>query len=155
MIRWLVLAWALALTSCQTLSGNPAADITTTAAKTDLGKVVVQGLLDATYDLDQAVAVGALPKSDPAPGCFHAVLTQLGLDPANPAPAGSSFTPKISDLISLGSVLYVRAQQLKGAQGGGIQVPADCKLLVAQFMLDAAAYGAKGLPGGGLAIPFK
>lgn len=154
-MKWLLLVGALALTACQTLSANPAADITTNVAKTDLGKVIIQGLLDATSNLDQAVTVGALPKSDPAPGCFHAVLTQLGIDPANPAPAGASFTPKESDLISLGSVLYIRAQQLKAAQGGGIQVPADCKLLVAQFMLDAAAYGAKGLPGGGLAIPFK
>src|SRR5258707_2824765 len=81
------------LAGCSTISANPIQDV----PKGQLGGVIVKGLLDATYNLDQAVLVGALPKGDPAPGCFHAVLTQLGVDPANPAPASSSFSPKVSD----------------------------------------------------------
>ena len=134
------------LAGCTTISANPLQDL----PKTQLGGVVIQGLQDATFNLDSAVAVGALPKTDPAPGCFHGILTTLGADPANPAPAAASFTPKVSDLISAGSVLYIRAQQLKQAQGSGISVPSSCKLLITDFLLDAAAGGVLAFPGGGL-----
>jgi hypothetical protein len=142
----------LAVTSgCATISANPLEDL----PKGTLGGVVIRGLQDATFNLDSAVTVGALDATDPAPKCFHSILTQLGADPANPAPAGSSFTPKVSDLISFGSVLYIRAQQLKKAQGAGVAVPTDCKVLVTNFLLDAAGAGVKGLPGGGLLPTMK
>lgn len=142
----LTLVLILALAGCTTISANPLQDL----PKTHLGGVVIQGLQDASFNLDSAVTVGALTAADPAPPCFHAVLTRLGADPANPAPPGASFTPKVSDLISAGSVLYIRAQQLKQAQGTGITVPSSCKLLITDFLLDAAGAGVSGLPGGGL-----
>jgi hypothetical protein len=128
------------------ISANPIQDVQTGP----MGRVVQQGLLDATSNLDQAVQVGALSADDPAPKCFHGFLGQLGIDPAHPVSPAASFTPKVSDLISAGSVLYIRAKQLQKLQGGGVSVPTDCKVLIAQFMLDAAAAQTKALPGGGL-----
>lgn len=156
MIRYVSLLLILIFAGCATapISADPIRDILPSGPGT-LGGVVVAGLLDATFNLDSAVKVGALDATDPAPKCFHGVLTQLGVDPANPVPPGQSFTPKVSDLISAGSVLYIRARQLQKAQGQGVSVPAGCKELIAQFLLDAAAAGVKGLPGGGLAIPFR
>lgn len=152
----------VAFVGCSTpISGNPVQDLAQQAAKPlapsvpSLGGVVLQGLQDATWNLDQAVAVGALDKADPAPGCFHGMLGQLGMDPANPAPPAASFEPKVSDLISAGSVLYIRVQQAKKLQGGGIAVAPSCKELIAQFMLDAAAAGANALPGGGALIKLR
>jgi hypothetical protein len=144
--RLVVVLLTLALAGCSTISGDPLQDV----PKGPLGRVVIQGLQDATFNLDSAVTVGALSADDPAPKCFHSILVQLGADPASPAAPGASFTPKVSDLISFGSVLYIRAQQLKKSQGGGISVPSDCKVLMTNFLLDAAGAGVKGLPGGGL-----
>ncbi len=144
----------LALVGCTTpISGTLTKDITAVvapAAPGHLGGVVIQGLTDAAYNLDQAVVVGALDKTDPAPACFHGMLAQLGVEVPAGAVAPASFTPKVSDLISAGSVLYIRAAQLRRLRGGGIAVPTPCKELVAQFMLDAAAASTDLLPGGGL-----
>lgn len=141
-----ILSMLVLAAGCTTISANPIQDL----PKTQLGGVVIQGLQDASFNLDSAVTVGALTATDPAPPCFHAVLTRLGADPTNPVPPGASFTPKVSDLISAGSVLYIRAQQLKQAQGAGVTVPTSCKLLITDFLLDAAGAGVSGLPGGGL-----
>ena len=146
----------LMLAGCSSVSGNVVQDVVNPPNKDDLvAKAIIQGIQNATYNFDMAVQVGALPKSDPAAGCFHNLETQLGIDPQNPPPAGSSFTPKVTDVISLGSVLYIRAQQLQSLQGGGIQVPSDCKALIGTVTMDALRAGIKGLPGGGNAILFK
>ncbi len=144
-------ALGLATGCTGTISGNPLDDL----PKGRLGGVIVQGLQDASFNLDSAVTVGALAATDPAPPCFHSVLGQIGADPTAPMPPGQSFTPKVSDLISAGSVLYIRAQQAKAAQRTGVTIPPPCKVLITDFLLDAAALGVKGFPGGGLAIPVR
>jgi hypothetical protein len=134
---------------CSSISANLAVDAG--AGSGPLGKAIQQGLLDATFNLDSAVKVGALDAIDPAPPCFHGVLQQLGIDPSLPTQGpGTSFTPKVSDLISAGSVLYIRAQQLRKLQGAGVQTPVACKALIGQFLIDAAGAGVKIQPGGGL-----
>lgn len=150
----LVACLALTLVSCTTISANPAKD--TLVASGRVGGVVQQGLLDATFNLDSAVKVGALDASDPAPACFHSVLQQLGIDPSMPAQGpDTSFVPRRSDLISEGSILYIRARQLQKLQGAGVTTPPACKALIGQFLLDAAAAGLKVQPGGGLLVPFR
>ncbi len=143
-----------ALAGCTApISGSLTKDITATVAPATpghLGGVVIQGLTDAAFNLDEAVRVGALDKTDPAPACFHGMLTQLGVEVPAGAVAPASFTPKVSDLISAGSILYIRAQQLKKLRGGGISVPSSCKELISTFMLDAAAASTDLLPGGGI-----
>jgi hypothetical protein len=146
----IIVCFAL-LAGCTTISANPARDALASSGK--VGTTVQQGLLDASSNLDQAIAVGALDKADPAAACLHGVLQQLGIDPTLPVQGpGTSFTPKISDLISLGSVLYIRAQQLQKLQGAGVITPPSCKALIGQFVLDAAAAGVRNQPGGGLPI---
>jgi len=81
------------------ISANIAKDVLPSGPGT-LGGVVVEGLVNATWNLDQAVVVGALKADDPAPKCFHSILKQLGVDPAQTAAPGPSFVPKVSDLIS-------------------------------------------------------
>ena len=149
---WLgLICFACLVAGCAEISANPMRDL----PHGNLGGVVIRGLQDATFNLDSAVKVGALEATDPAPKCFHGVLAQLGADPSAPTPPGASFEPKVSDLISFGSILYIRAQQLKKVQGGGVAVPTDCKVLITNFLLDAAGAGVKGLPGGGLLPTFR
>ena len=140
---------ALGTVGCGSISKDLGADISGATPSAARPGTVTQGLLDAAYNLDQAVTVGALDATDPAPACVHGVLKDLGIDPANPSTPLPSFTPRVSDLISAGAVLYVRVQQAKRLQGG-IVVPADCKALIGQFVMDAAAAGIKVFPGTGL-----
>ena len=95
MRHMLALVLLLALAGCTTISANPIADL----PKTHLGGVVIQGLQDASFNLDSAVTVGALTAADPAPPCFHAVLTRLGADPANPTPTGAEAVRAAVDAI--------------------------------------------------------
>lgn len=158
------LGLALVLGACtNSISSNPLKDLvdagqppaTTTApiagtpAPAPAANVIVTDIQSASFDLDQAVAVGALTADDPAPKCLHGVMTQLGIDPANPPAANASFTPKNDGLVSAGAILYIRAQQIKRA-GGAITVPVDCKSLIGQLVIDAGSAQAKALPGGGL-----
>jgi hypothetical protein len=158
----LVLIPLALLVGCSTtpISANVAKDVLAAVPKPvsgpSFGGVVQQGLLDASYNLDQGVAVGALDATDPLPGCLHGVLQQLGIDPTVPAPGpGKSFTPRVSDLISEGSVLYIRARQVQKLQGAGVQTPVACKASIGQLMIDAAGAGLKVQPGGGLVVPLR
>ena len=142
-MRFSVGLLAMMLVGCTAISANPIRDV----AKGPVGDVVVKGLQDAAFNLDSAVKVGALSADDPAPACLHAVLTKLGADPANPVPPGASFAPRVSDLISAGSVAYIRLQQLKKAQGAGIAVPVPCEAIIGRLLIDTASGAASVLPG--------
>ena len=52
----------------------------------------------------------------------------------------ASFTPRVTDLVSEGAVLYIEAQQAKRLVGGGaITIDPSCKALIGQFVLDAGS----------------
>ena len=123
---------------------------------TGINSQVITGLQDSAYNFDNAMAIGALPANDPASNCVHGVLKQLGADvvvtPAGYTPVvlpngqpATSFTPRVSDLISSGSVVYILAQQAKQLQAGGLgaSVPMGCTALVGQIVIDAAKAGIK------------
>lgn len=114
--------------------------------------VIANDLKAAVYNLDQAIAIGVLPEDDPAAGCLHGVLSDLGLD--GTATAAQSFQPKRDGLISEGAVLYIRAQQAKKARANRIVLPKDCKAIIGQIVIDAAKVASRGarslIPGGGL-----
>ena len=104
---------------------------------TGLADTVTTGITNADYNLGQAMQLGILPATDPAKACLDSVSTQLGIGGTAPA----SFTPKVSDLISAGSVGYIYAQQVKQllANGGsGLAVSATCQQLVGQIVIDSA-----------------
>lgn len=166
-MRLAILAAACLLAACTAsnppppISASPAQDAAAAASVLapssgpSLQGTVTQGLQDASWNMDQAVIVGALDANDPAPACLHSVLTDLGLDPAKPASPAASFVPRVSDLISGGAVLYIRAQQAKKlAAGGGPTFSIPCKALVGQLVIDAgkaaAQVGGNTLPGAGV-----
>lgn len=160
MKRLIPLTIAAALAACAgstlpppPISANPVQNIQQAVAATPIGQTVVQGLQDAEWNLDQAIVVGALPSDDPADACMHSALTQAGIEPGSTAAPAPSFVPKVSDLISGGSVLYILAQQAKAVQGGGINVPVPCEALVGKFVLDAGALGLQAAPAAISAVP--
>jgi hypothetical protein len=154
-MRKLLVLCALALAACSSpppISSNPVQTVTNAVSQTQVGKTVQQGLLDSEWNLDQAIAIGVLPANDPADACLHAALTQIGIEPGTTPPAtAQQFTPRISDLISGGSVLYILAQQAKQLKGAaGITVPVACEAVVGKFVLDAGALGLNAIPGGSI-----
>lgn len=148
---------ALLLASCSAsnppapISANPTQDALAALPPSPAQTTVVQGLQDASYNLDSAVTVGALSASDPAPACLHSALTQLGIStPGNTVTPAASFVPKVSDLISAGAVLYIRAQQAQALiASGGIQVSVPCEALIGKLVMDAGKATAAGTIIGG------
>src|SRR5271170_174937 len=149
--RLIFAAPVLAIAACATpppISANPAQSTTNVIAQVAPQAVatVQQGLTDAQWNLQQAVTIGVLPASDPALACVNGVVTQLGV-----GSTAASFTPRETDLISTGAVLYIQIQQAKQLAGGqALLVPAGCQQLIGMFVIDASSLGLKGLPGGGL-----
>lgn len=116
------------------ISGNIADD----ALSTPAGKVLATDLTATAFNLNSAVKVGALPATDPATGCVNSALAQFGLT----APAGPSFVPENVGPISAGSIVYIRAQQLKAAAGtlsGDLPVP--CEALIGKLVVDGIKAG--------------
>lgn len=139
------------------ISANPIQDIKSVIAPSGGNDLVTQGLLDASFNLHSAVTVGALSASDQVPACVDSVLGDLGINPdGTPTTQAQSFTPKVSDLISLGSVIYIRAQQAKKLQAAGLPESTSCDAVIGQIVRAAAKSGIKvgaGILSGGLAAP--
>jgi hypothetical protein len=109
-------------------------------------QTVVTDLQSAAYNLDNAVAVGALPTDDPAPKCLHDVLVKAGIEiPAGAVPA-KSFAPKNDGVASAGAIAYILAQQAKQIAKQGIQVDPSCEALVGRVVIDGAKAINKALP---------
>jgi hypothetical protein len=112
--------------------------------------VAVKDLKSAASNLDQAVAIGALPANDPAPACLHDALQKAGIEIAPGATAPQSFAPTNDGVFSLGTILYIQVQQAKAMKGQGITVSQSCLALLGQIHLDAlmatAQVGARMLP---------
>jgi hypothetical protein len=162
MIKFLLGLFILILAGCATppqISNAPTslqATIAKTVAQPD--SLIATGLQDAAFNFDQAVAIGVLPADDPAPKCAHDALRLAGLEQVPGAVEAKSFTPRVSDAISAGSVLYIQARQAKGAKP--FEASQDCKALLGTIVLDAlrAGVAVRGLPalsvlGGRAVIP--
>jgi hypothetical protein len=99
---------------------------------------VARDLVATGWDIDQAVAVGAILPTDPAVGCIHGVLAEAGLDtpacvaPAVCPPAAPSFVPQNRGAVSAGSIVYIHAQQLKNLSQ--LAVPVECDAMIGQFV---------------------
>lgn len=131
---------AVALASCATpptISSNPVQTAANAVAATPLGGTVVQGLKDAEFNLDSAISIGVLDKTDPADACVHSSLIAIGQESGQTPPAPvQTFVPKVSDLISAGSVAYIIAHQAKQvAASGGLTLPPSCEQIVGEFVL--------------------
>jgi hypothetical protein len=130
---------ALALTGCATpapISANPIQSVANVAASTQLGGTVITGLQGAAWNLDQAIAIKVLPATDPADLCVHQALQAIGQDVGQTPTPVAQFVPKITDLLSAGSVAYILAYQAKQLAGnGGLTVPVSCQQIVGEFVL--------------------
>src|SRR5207247_999322 len=111
---------------------------------------LVRDLKAATENLDQAVAIGALPATDPAPKCFHDVLQRSGIELPPGASEPKSFVPKKDGLISDATILYIVARQAELSAGRVPIVSTSCRELIGQFVIDAAVALRRTLPGAGL-----
>lgn len=115
------------------------------------GPILAKDLVSATYNLDEAVKIGALSATDPAVGCMHDVLRQAGLD-SNGAPAveRQSFVPKKDGAVSVGTTLYIIAAQARQAAAQRFELAPECLQIVGRIHVDAlkltARAGAAALP---------
>ena len=98
---------------------------------------IVTDLQSAAYNLDNAIAVGALPAGDPAAACIHGVLIEAGIEIPPGATAAKSFAPKNDGLVSLGAINYILIQQKNASPG--VVVPQTCKTVIGQFVIDGMA----------------
>jgi hypothetical protein len=151
--RGLALVAALLLAGCARsapISANPVQTLSAPVAMQlpGMSQRIEEGLIEAAFNLDNAVKVGALDQNDPAPGCVHAVMKDLGLEPGTP-PA-ESFAPKTDTLLGRGSVRYIELRQAQKLAGAGVTVDASCKALIGQIVIDVGRGGFKSQPGGGL-----
>lgn len=126
---------ALSVAGCAStpsqISGAPPGGGVTVTSPT-----IVTDLQSAAYNLDNAVAVGALAATDPAPACMHDILVKAGVElPAGAVPA-KSFTPKYDGVASAGTVAYILVQQAKQLQASGVQVDPSCEALVGRVVID-------------------
>ena len=160
---FLVGAALLMLAACANplpISNNPIQTVANAAASTPLGGTVVQGLKDSAFNLDSAIQIGVLQAGDPVDGCVHGALQKIGQDvtltgdviPVTPA---QQFTPKVSDLLSAGSVAYILSVQAKAlAANSGALVPAQCEQIVGHMVLTGVNAPAIGLIKGAIgALP--
>ena len=141
------------------ISSNPATTATNIVSNVIPGaasgqQAIQTQLLNAEWNLDQAVTIGILTTTDPVDQCVHQVNTQLGIEPVPSGgtvpPAPAQFTPRMTGLLDSGAVAYILAQQARAAGQGGITVPTGCKAVIGDLVLKGAAGGIKLLPGGGL-----
>lgn len=135
-MKYVLILASLLLCACvstpEKISGTP-----TTGGIPITNPTIVTDLQDAAYNLDNAVAVGALSVDDPAPKCLHSLLVKAGIEvPAGAVPA-QSFTPKHSGVASEGAIAYILVQQAKAIAKVGVG-PDDpsCEALVGRVVID-------------------
>lgn len=115
-MKFLIITFAILLSGC--------AITDPIGARLSPGTIIENDLTATALNLDQAVAVGALPANDPAPVCLHDLLSRTG--------AGQeTFKPQISGLISAQSVLYIKAQQIKNRG----ELSASCKAIIGDIVV--------------------
>ena len=156
------LTLALTLAGCASpppISANPVT--TATNAVTSIlpggassASAIQTDLINAEWNLDQGVLIGALAPNDPVDACMHSALTQLGIEPVaaggTAVPATPSFVPRETGPIDTGAALYILAQEAQKLSGGGITLPVPCKAIVGDLVIKGAANGLNILPGGSL-----
>lgn len=144
---------AFALCACAgipTITGTP----TGTLPVPITNHTIVTDLQDAAFNLDQAVAVGALAANDPAPTCLHDLLQKAGIEVPAGGAAAKSFTPRNSGVASAGAIAYIFAQQAKSLGTSGVSVDPSCEALVGRITIDGVKAANKATVGliPGLAI---
>ena len=128
-----IIAFLATLTGCGTLITN------STGPTVSPGSVLGTDLIAAASNLDQAIAIGVLPKGDPADVCLHGVLQQVGLESAPGVPSPASFEAARKGLVSEGSIVYIKVAQLKNLKTVGITP--ECYALLGKLQVDGLKAG--------------
>ena len=98
-----------------------------------LSDLITKGLKTASDNFHLAVKSGDLEASDPIIPCIDSIV------PPDGPPAPNYVT---NDLISIGSVLYIKAAKLKKSKGAADQA---CKALIGEFVLNGMNARAGGI----------
>lgn len=109
-------------------------------------QTIVTDLQSAAYNLDNAVAVGALAANDPAPKCIHDVLVRAGIELLPGAAQAKTFVPKKDGVASAGAIAYIITQQAKQIAKTGITVDPSCEALLGRVVIDGATALHKAVP---------
>lgn len=107
---------------------------------------IVTDLQSAAYNMDNAVAVGALQANDPAPACIHDVLVKAGIEIPAGAVAPKTFVPKNDGAASAGAIAYIIAQQAKQISKTGVSVDPSCEALLGRVVIDGVKAVNKAVP---------
>ena len=89
-------------------------------------------------NLDQAVAIGAIPKDDPAPACLHDFLRRAGIEVPAGTDAPKSFAP---DPAGKASILYIQLRQARSTPR--LQIATSCYALLGELHFNAIMDAAK------------
>jgi hypothetical protein len=111
------------------VAANPVA---TVAAIPDIGTWFKNDVTSWQIDMDSAVAAGLLPATDPNKQCADTVAGMLA------TPAGQSFTPQVSGILSAAAVGYIVVHQLQTLIGqGGIvaSLPPSCTQTIGSMVI--------------------
>lgn len=135
---------AFALSACALLPDTISSEAKGPLAIVGGNATIAKDLQGASYNLDQAVAIGALQPDDPAPLCLHDVLIKAGLEIPIGAPAVKSFEPKKDGVASAGAIAYILAQQAKSVKP--LEVSVSCEQMVGKIVIDGAKVLNKAAP---------
>lgn len=135
-MKWLLaVLFALILAGC----GSVTTISKSTGPTVSAGSVLGKDLVAAGANLDQAIAIGILPASDPAAVCVHGVLVQVGLENPVGAPPAASFEASRQGVVSEGSIVYIKIQQFKNLKTVGISP--ECYALIGKLQVDGLKVG--------------
>lgn len=133
----LLVAAALALAGCVS-TPDKISGIQAGVSMPITNSTIVTDLQSAAYNLDNAVAVGALAADDPAPKCLHDVLVKSGIEALPGVEPAKSFAPKHDGVASAGAIAYIITQQAKQISKNGVPVDPSCEALVGRIVIDGA-----------------
>ena len=139
-MRYIILL-ALMFTGCATppTVSNAPTDSMVAQTIAPQGSTIAIGLQDAAFNLDSAVSIGVLQADDQAVACVHSALRLAGLEAIPGTTPARSFTPKVSDLISGASVLYI--QQVQSRNQAPFTMSVGCKAVIGDLVIQGLGAG--------------
>lgn len=136
----------MGVVGCTSISSDLKVDIVAEAQSRSVSNAVAQGLVDASWNLNEAVRVGALLPDDAGPKCLNRIVADLGL--LADSPERPSFKPRVNGPISGAAVVYIRAKQALREKAQDVSF--ECKALVGEIMIAAVRRADDLVPGGGI-----
>lgn len=144
-VRGLLVVAAISIGAALALGGCATQTISNSAGPAIHDKVIVTDLEATAANLNQAVAIGVLPATDPAVGCINDVLIKTGITVAPNSTPAQTFTATNSGIVSAGSIAYIKIQLAKQLSNHPVVISPECKQLLGQMQIDGLATAASPL----------